>query len=119
MWRDMTGMCGGEARLAGRCVLVTGGTRGIGLATGLAFGRLGASAVLTHRWGSADEDAIRVAFAEAGAPEPDIVEADAGHGPDLDALLARGRIVDRGTRQARAGPRRRSDCNRRGGAVAR
>ncbi len=74
--------------LHGKCVLVTGGTRGIGLATGLAFGRLGAQVTLTHRWGSADEDELRAAFAEAGAPPPDIVESDTGHPEDLDELLA-------------------------------
>ena len=46
MWNDF----------AGRAVLVTGGTRGIGLATGLAFGELGAAVTLTHKWGSVDED---------------------------------------------------------------
>ena len=75
--------------LTGKCVLITGGTRGIGLATGLAFGRLGAAVTLTHRWGSADEDDIRARFAAAGALEPDIVEADAGYAPDMDALFAR------------------------------
>lgn len=75
--------------MTGKCVLITGGTRGIGLGIGLAFGRLGASVTLTHRWGSADEDEIRSRFSAAGAPEPDIVEADAGHEPDMAALLSR------------------------------
>ena len=43
----------------GKAVLVTGGTDGIGKATGLAFGAFGAQVYLTHRWGSADEDALR------------------------------------------------------------
>lgn len=57
-------------------LLVTGGTRGIGLATALAYARYGARAILTHRWGSADEDEVRRAFREVGGPEPWIVEAD-------------------------------------------
>ncbi len=72
---------------SGKAVLVTGGTRGIGLAIGKAFGALGADVVLTHRWGSADEDAIRRQFADLSAPVPSIVEADAGSDEDLDALL--------------------------------
>lgn len=71
----------------GKAVVITGGTKGIGLATGLAFGREGAKAYLTHRWGSANEDDIRRRFAEAGAPEPAIVEADVGQDADTVALL--------------------------------
>lgn len=71
----------------GKVVLITGGTKGIGLATGLAFGRMGAQLWLTHRWGSANEDDIRSQFAAAGAPEPMIVEADASKGKETLALL--------------------------------
>ncbi|MEM1265519.1 MAG: SDR family oxidoreductase [Pseudomonadota bacterium] len=74
--------------LTGKTVLVTGGTRGIGLATGLAFGTRQARAVLTHRWGSADEDAIRARFSDAGAPEPLIVEADVAQAGDTEDLMA-------------------------------
>jgi NAD(P)-dependent dehydrogenase (short-subunit alcohol dehydrogenase family) len=71
----------------GKVVLITGGTRGIGLATGLAFGRLGAHVTLTHKWGSADDDAIYQTFADAGAPKPNIAEADAGSPEDTTSLL--------------------------------
>lgn len=73
--------------LRGKAVIITGGTMGIGLATGLAFGREGAHVTLTNRWGTADEDEIRRQFKEAGAPEPNIVEADAGRDEDTIALL--------------------------------
>ena len=73
--------------LSGKAVLVTGGTKGIGLGIGLAFGRLGAVCTLTHKWGSADEDEIRAKFREVGAPEPQIMEADAGAAEDTVELL--------------------------------
>ncbi|MBX3273077.1 MAG: SDR family oxidoreductase [Sandaracinaceae bacterium] len=71
-----------------KAVLITGGTMGIGLATGLSFGKRGARVILTHRWGSADEDEVRARFRAVGAHEPSIVTADVGHEPDTDALLA-------------------------------
>jgi len=72
----------------GKAVLVTGGTKGLGLAIGLAFGEQGAQVYLTHKWGSADEDAVRKRFAELSAPEPRIVCADASKDDDTDRLLA-------------------------------
>jgi enoyl-[acyl-carrier-protein] reductase (NADH) len=72
----------------GKAVTVTGGTKGLGLAIGLAFGAEGADVWLTHRWGSADEDAVRKLFTERGATEPHIVEADASNEKDTDRLLA-------------------------------
>jgi NAD(P)-dependent dehydrogenase (short-subunit alcohol dehydrogenase family) len=68
-------------------VLVTGGTRGLGLATGLAFGSRGARCILTYRWGSDDEDAIRKRFADAGAPEPELIQADVGRADDTKQLM--------------------------------
>jgi len=75
------------ADFRGKAVLVTGGTMGIGLATGLAFGRRGAQCYLTYKWGSADEDEVRGAFADAGAPEPRLVRADVSVDEDLEPLL--------------------------------
>jgi NAD(P)-dependent dehydrogenase (short-subunit alcohol dehydrogenase family) len=79
----------------GKAVLITGGTRGIGLACGLAFARHGARVILTHRWGSADEDALRAQFAALGATTsvpvlaPLIVEADVSRDEDTTALMAK------------------------------
>ncbi|MFH1131597.1 MAG: SDR family oxidoreductase [Pseudomonadota bacterium] len=70
-----------------KAVLITGGTKGIGLATGLAFGRHGAHVYLTNKWGSADENRVREEFAGVGAPEPVIVEADVGVDEDTVKVL--------------------------------
>ena len=71
-----------------RAVLVTGGTMGIGLATALAFGRRGAACTLTYKWGSADEDEVRRTFADAGAPEPALIQADVARAEDTGRVLA-------------------------------
>lgn len=71
----------------GRAVLVTGGTRGIGLAVALAFATRGAHVTVTHKWDSVEHDAIREAFAEVGAPAPQIVQADASQAADVRGVL--------------------------------
>lgn len=73
--------------LGDKTVLVTGGTRGIGLATALAFGRHGARSILTYSWGTADEDELRAMFLAAGAPAPIIVQADVSKAADTAALM--------------------------------
>lgn len=75
------------AEVRGRNVLITGGTRGLGLATALAFGREGAVCTLTYRWDGDCEDEIRRQFKEIGAPDPFIVEADASNVEDTRALV--------------------------------
>lgn len=73
--------------LSDKVVLVTGGTRGIGLATALAFGRCGARTVLTHAFGTADEAELRERFRADGAPEPWCVVADVTRAEDTAALM--------------------------------
>ncbi len=72
---------------SGKAVIVTGGTRGLGLAIGRAFGAEGAQVYLTHRWGSADEAEVKQLFKDRGAPEPAVVEADAALAADTRKLL--------------------------------
>lgn len=72
---------------SGKVVLITGGTRGIGLETGLSFGKRGAQCVLTYNWGDHDEAAINAAFAEKKALKPIYLNADVSKNEDTKALL--------------------------------
>ena len=76
------------ADFSGRAILVTGGTKGIGLATGLAFGRRGAQVTLTYKWSSADRETILAQFRQAGAPDPELIEADASRDDGVRSVLA-------------------------------
>lgn len=73
--------------LRGKAVLITGGTMGIGLATGLAFARQGAVCALTYKWGTANLEEVFAKFRDEDLPRPDIIEADVIHSGDTDALL--------------------------------
>lgn len=75
--------------IKGKAVIITGGTQGIGLATAIAYGKLGARCYLTHRWGSKDENELKAEFRAAGAVEPVVMEADVSVDEDTDALLDR------------------------------
>jgi NAD(P)-dependent dehydrogenase (short-subunit alcohol dehydrogenase family) len=77
--------CGSSC--AGQVVLITGATKGIGLATALAFASQGAQTVLTHAWGSADEDDVRAQIVAAGGPPPFIAQADITRSEDTIPLL--------------------------------
>lgn len=75
--------------LSGKVALITGGTGGIGLASGLELAAAGARTVLTYRWGSTPEDEIRRLFKEQGAPAPLILEADVSREDDTPGLMER------------------------------
>jgi NAD(P)-dependent dehydrogenase (short-subunit alcohol dehydrogenase family) len=70
-----------------KAILVAGGTKGIGLEAGLEFARRGAHCILTHKWGSADEDEIHRKFNAVGGKAPLILQADIREDEDTDALL--------------------------------
>ena len=60
-----------------KVVLLTGATKGIGLATALAFAEHGARCIITHKWDSASHEALREGFAAVGGAPPLILQADA------------------------------------------
>jgi NAD(P)-dependent dehydrogenase (short-subunit alcohol dehydrogenase family) len=70
-----------------RVVLITGGTKGLGLGTAQVFAAHGAQTILTCRWGSADPDEVRKQFSDIGALEPMIVEADVAKSNDTELLF--------------------------------
>lgn len=80
-------MTGAQSLLAGRVALITGGTRGIGLATAEIFAQHGAQTVLTYKWGTADEGAVKARIRDAGGPEPLVLQADVSIEEDTTALL--------------------------------
>ncbi|MBV9331120.1 MAG: SDR family oxidoreductase [Alphaproteobacteria bacterium] len=77
-----------------RTVLITGGTKGIGLATAVSFAEEGAQLVLTYRWGSADEADVINTICSTGAPAPLLIEADVARTEDTERLF--GSLKDRG-----------------------
>lgn len=73
--------------LTGKVVLITGGTKGIGLATGIKFGEAGAKVYLTYKWGSADLEEVKNEFKKVKASEPGIIQADVSVKEDTEKLL--------------------------------
>jgi len=73
--------------LRGKCALITGGTRGIGLSSALALAEAGARVHLTHRWGSADQKELERQFVSRGAEAPRMYQADASREEDTARLM--------------------------------
>jgi NAD(P)-dependent dehydrogenase (short-subunit alcohol dehydrogenase family) len=73
--------------MAGESVLITGGTKGIGLETALKFGEAGAQAYLTYKWGADDFTYLYDAFEAVNAPTRVLMQADVSVDEDTDALL--------------------------------
>ncbi len=73
--------------LKGKTALITGGTKGIGLASALALAEAGAQLYLTYKWGSADLEEVAAEFETRGALRPGLFEADAAEEQDTVRLM--------------------------------
>ncbi len=73
--------------LSDKVVLVTGGTRGIGLATALKFAEAGAQLYITYKWGSAEGQELFAQFEEIGASKPVLIQADVSVDEDTEHLM--------------------------------
>lgn len=74
--------------LSNKHILITGGTRGIGLGAALHFAAAGARLYLTYKWGSAGQEEISRQFKETGNPhQPVLIQSDVSHEKDTEALM--------------------------------
>jgi len=81
---------GGAVDLRGKRCLVTGGSRGLGLAVGLAFARAGARIAFTYSKNEGDAEEARAAIAAVAAEPPLVFKgsvADAAHVKETVAAL--------------------------------
>lgn len=70
----------GSELLCHKTVLITGGTKGLGKATAIAFAKAGARVFVTHKWGSVDEAEFNKAF--QGCTPATMLQADVGDEDD-------------------------------------
>jgi enoyl-[acyl-carrier-protein] reductase (NADH) len=70
-----------------RTVLITGGTKGLGLEIALQFAKLGDKVVLTYAWGSVEDGDILAQFRDKNYPLPLLIQADVVNDEDTHALL--------------------------------
>lgn len=73
---------------SGKTILITGGTKGIGLACGLAFAKMGATCVLTDCFGPEHGSQLLDQYSDIGAVAPIMVQADVSKTEDTDELMS-------------------------------
>lgn len=73
--------------LSGSSVLITGGTKGIGLAAAYNFSSAGAKVFLTYNWGSADEEELLAGFDRRQLSRPILIRADVSREDDTIELM--------------------------------
>lgn len=73
--------------LSDQVVLITGGTKGIGLASALKLAGASARTYLTYKWGADDFTSLYEAFDRLSAPRPVLIQADVSVAEDTEALL--------------------------------
>lgn len=73
--------------LSGKTALITGGTRGIGLAAAKELARAGVQTFLTYKWGTADQDELKKEFSDMKAPVPVLIEADVSITEDTTVVM--------------------------------
>lgn len=70
-----------------RTILITGGTKGLGLEIALQFAKLGENVVITYAWGSVEDDAVVAQFRDKNYPLPLLIQADVINDADTQELL--------------------------------
>ncbi len=76
-----------ENKTEKRVVLITGGTKGIGLATALRFASEGDRCILTYGWGSVEEEEIVELFQAKNCEIPYLKQANVISSEDTEELL--------------------------------
>ena len=73
--------------LDNKVALITGGTRGIGLATALQLAMAGAKVFVTYKWGTAEQADLYRCFDEVGANRPQLIQADVSVDEDTELVV--------------------------------
>ena len=73
--------------MTGQTVLITGGTKGIGLAAAFRFAKAGAKTFLTYKWGSTDLEQLAKEFKDKDCIVPTFIQADVSVEEDTQKVM--------------------------------